>query len=612
MKAKLTKILLINIIFLAQAYAMDPPGAKRFHDDEQPDLRAFKKQKLSHEEDLEDELHHYTNFKLSPLGDLIFNNQEFIKEKYQILAALICLDCAWVRYAIEHMKSIPSERQMAELIFRVAEENGAQEAQKLMLEAAIADSPLIKRIAMSFICIAAVRNNARWAQELISAMAHSDNQKLRLGASGILLAALRHDLQWISGVMGNLIKSTSPHAQDTAALFFFRALEINLPWAEAQINFMLAANSTEIKEIAVMILYRALMGNSLWVRDKISKMLLHESDALRIMGNFILYKAVKSENHWAQEKFNSMKTARVPAKKSALFAQPELPREQIKERLDYKKLASTSIGSDIETLITVKQEPREVLRARIELKEHIALLKNNKRDDLRRAIKIIRGSNFTLNTCTHLTKELINYFKTGMAHEASTEASTYDDYKSVITWDIKIIKTEGKQKKLTQVYEEEILVDSFSSFSQNLPTYHDIDYKIDLTDEDIEITEIERISRQPISDNFYKLRKANINNNNELNSMLMNQAYNHTNGISYGYISLARAGSQGVLQKGHLLAYFATDTRVIFIDLQKMTGKDNEDDAIFEDLKENFYFADAKSGINTNTFGQYVFFAPIN
>ena len=91
----------------------------------------------------------------------------------------------------------------------------------------------------------------------------------------------------------------------------------------------------------------------------------------------------------------------------------------------------------------------------------------------------------------------------------------------------------------------------------------------------------------------------------------MQQASADPHGISYGFITLGRAGTDGVKQPGHMLAYFATEKSAIFIDLQALNGVTGVGDVIFHDLKNQFHFANATLKTDSDTFGQFVFFAPL-
>lgn len=336
-----------------------------------------------------------------------------------------------------------------------------------------------------------------------------------------------------------------------------------------------------------------------------TRFLLTQGANINVVNNFgetILHAAAFSRNHELWQFLMQLIQAPRPAPQ-IVNAPIDPPHQAMRnETLD---------ASSVPAYVHIKDESIDLAPPKAPLAAHLLLLKNRQYNEFTEALAIIRGNNNVQDNCTHLTKAVLRYFQTGIATEASTAPSTYVDYPAFVESSITQVKTEGNQKRITQIDTAGFFAGDFDNFLSALPAYVDVTYSIDLTDEEIQITSLHKEKKLPVREGKYYLRNQNINDGLALNKKLMQLANEDTQGISYGFITLGRAGSKGIELAGHMLAYFATSEHVIFIDLQLLNGALKEGNPIFSDLKEHFKFVNAQQKTDLDTFGQFIFYAPV-
>ena len=216
-------------------------------------------------------------------------------------------------------------------------------------------------------------------------------------------------------------------------------------------------------------------------------------------------------------------------------------------------------------------------------------------DEVLNVIKVLRGNNDTADNCTHVSSDLIEYFKTGIISnaESSTVPSTLEDFDVVTMSDW--IKKENGSKYLGMVKSIVCLNNTkISDIPYNkLPSELE-DGTLDL---DQEIYDV---------DNFTQFTSSTT----EINGCLKKKAEENEKGVSFGFICIGRCGKY-IDIPGHMLTYFATNENVWYVDCQLYDGiNDIDNGCIFSDLTSAYQFANSKR-ITIDVFGEYVFYIPI-
>ncbi len=211
-------------------------------------------------------------------------------------------------------------------------------------------------------------------------------------------------------------------------------------------------------------------------------------------------------------------------------------------------------------------------------------------------IKILRGNNDTDNNCTHVSSDLIEYFKTGIIpnKESSTIRSTLEDFDVVTVSDW--IKKENGTKYLGMI---KSIVCLNNTKISNI-SFNKIPLELDDGTLDLEAESIYDI------DNFTQL----TSHITEINNCLKLKAKENEKGISFGFICIGRCGKY-INTAGHMIVYFATSENIWYIDGQLYNGIDKVNNGcIFNDLSLKYEFANINK-IHIDVFGEYVFYIPI-
>jgi hypothetical protein len=216
-------------------------------------------------------------------------------------------------------------------------------------------------------------------------------------------------------------------------------------------------------------------------------------------------------------------------------------------------------------------------------------------EEVLKVIKILRGNNDVSDNCTHVSSDLIEYFKTGIIpdNESSTIPSTLEDFDVVTVSDW--IKKENGSKYIGMV---KSIVCLNNTKISNIPC-DTIPKQLD--DGILDLESIYDV------DNFTQFTSSIDNINISLNK----KAKENEKGISFGFICIGRCGKY-INMAGHMLVYFSTDKNVWYIDCQLYDGINKIDNGcIFNDLQSTFQFANSKR-ITIDVFGEYVFYIPID
>jgi hypothetical protein len=217
-------------------------------------------------------------------------------------------------------------------------------------------------------------------------------------------------------------------------------------------------------------------------------------------------------------------------------------------------------------------------------------------DEVLNVVKILRGNNDIANNCTHVSSDLVEYFKTGATptKESTTPAATIEDFDVVIMSDW--IKKEDGRKYLGIVK---------SIVRLNNAKITDIPYNrepIQLNNGTLDL-EAEYVYDL---DNYTQY-SSHVT---DINQCLKSKAKENEYGISFGFICIGRCGKY-INTAGHMIVYFATIERVWYIDCQLYDGENKIDNGcIFNDLSLKYQFANINK-IDVDTFGEYVFYIPI-
>jgi len=210
-------------------------------------------------------------------------------------------------------------------------------------------------------------------------------------------------------------------------------------------------------------------------------------------------------------------------------------------------------------------------------------------------IKILRGNNDVDNNCTHVSSDLIDYFKTGMipSAESSINPSTSEDFNvlTVSNW----IKKENGSKYLGMIKSIVCLNNTkITDIPCNI-TYKQLDDgTLDLNNDIYDV------------DNFTQ----HTSSVTEINNCLKMLSKENEQGVSFGFICIGRCGKY-IDTAGHMLVYFANYKDIYYIDCQLYNGIDKiNNGCIFSDLSLTYEFAN-KSKIHVDVFGEYVFYIPI-
>ena len=317
---------------------------------------------------------------------------------------------------------------------------------------------------------------------------------------------------------------------------------------------------------------------------------------------------------FAHEKIHSGEKPHLCASCNVSFAQ----KSDFNKHLNSQTHKNNCLEQEVEqgALEPLKQEASNAeqrLVAKALLASHLSKLKSKDFLSLRDALKVIRGPNNKMDDCTELSRKVLLYLQTGIIEGAEIEAPQ-NNYPAIVQWDIKPVKQEGRQKKVSQIFVAGFSLNNKYNISENLPSYKDIRYEIDLTyDDEIVCIVPQVLEEKPlITDNILYIKSANINSDGELERKLKKQARANKTGISFGFITLGRAGTKGVTMAGHMLNYFATESAVIYFDAQLINGITGEGDPIVHSLKDAYTFVNNSETLTPDTFGQYVFYAPLN
>ena len=203
-------------------------------------------------------------------------------------------------------------------------------------------------------------------------------------------------------------------------------------------------------------------------------------------------------------------------------------------------------------------------------------------------VKILRGNSNSNNNCTHLASDLVKYFKTGIKpiKASSTKPSTLKDFNVLINIDW--IKRENDDKYLG-ITKSVVCLDNtrIPNIPHNIEPFKDVDdvYNIEENVHDID---------------SYTQRTISVNN---INNVLRSKD------ISYGYINLGRCGEY-VENCGHMIVYFSLNNNIWYVDCQ-LDDLDDPNKCIFDNLLDVYNFAHINE-IDIDTFGEYIFYIPMN
>ena len=154
------------------------------------------------------------------------------------------------------------------------------------------------------------------------------------------------------------------------------------------------------------------------------------------------------------------------------------------------------------------------------------------------AIKILRGNNDAANNCTHISSDLMEYFKTGImpSNESSTVPSTSMDF-DVITVSDWIKKENGG--KYLGVVKSIVCLDNtkITDIPHNKVPLELIDGTLDLEAEYVHDI-----------DNYTQFTSSVT----KINECLKIQAEENESGISFGFICIGRCGKY-IDTAGHML-----------------------------------------------------------
>ena len=210
-------------------------------------------------------------------------------------------------------------------------------------------------------------------------------------------------------------------------------------------------------------------------------------------------------------------------------------------------------------------------------------------------IKILRGNNDISDNCTHVSNDLMEYFKTEVipTKESITTPSTIEDFDVVTMTDW--IKKENGSKYLGVI---KSIVHLNNTKINNIPYNREL---LQLSDGTLDLENY-------VHDlDHYTQYSSHIT---EINECLKIKAKENQLGISFGFICVARCGKY-INIAGHMLVYFANTENVWYIDCQLYNGENKVDNGcIFNNLSSKYQFANVDK-IDIDTFGEYVFYIPI-
>ena len=215
---------------------------------------------------------------------------------------------------------------------------------------------------------------------------------------------------------------------------------------------------------------------------------------------------------------------------------------------------------------------------------------------VKNVVKILRGDNNTTDNCTHLAKDMMEYFKTGIIPKSPSSINQSTSVDFDVTVETDWIKKETGTKYLGIVR---------SVVCLNNTTFSDIPCNMEIVRTpngtyDIDADPIYDIDRST-------QYSASVN---EINDILKMKAKENKEEISFGFINIGRCGKY-IDEPGHMLVYFATIMNVWYVDCQLYNGTKKKDmGCCFSDLTATYGFANRKR-ININVFGENIFFIPI-
>ena len=205
-------------------------------------------------------------------------------------------------------------------------------------------------------------------------------------------------------------------------------------------------------------------------------------------------------------------------------------------------------------------------------------------------IKILRDDNNALTNCTHLSKDLMEYFKTGIIPErASYTIPSTKDFDAIIIID----EIKKENTKYLGIVQSVVCLDNTTI--PYIPCGTDVYQTSDGT-YDLEVDPVYNVDR---------LVQKSVSVN-EINDYLKNKALENESKVSFGYVSLGRCGKY-VDNPGHILVYFSTTVNVWYVDCQLYDGLTKKDKGcIFFELHNAYKFAN-KNRLGINVFGENVF-----
>lgn len=239
---------------------------------------------------------------------------------------------------------------------------------------------------------------------------------------------------------------------------------------------------------------------------------------------------------------------------------------------------------------------------------HRALLPIDEGEVLQ-VIKILRGENDANMNCTWLADALIQYLLTGIIPTQAVVAGDpsldhFAVYLSTQKLLLPFIKQEGEPAKRRQRRVNTITgstIDRNTLFGRHAAASTTYSMHEGVMGQWTEIPVIDLDHSQQTQSHF-----------SDIDETLKKAASNHPNHVSFGTVALGRCG-EFIDDPGHLLVYFATPDKVTYMDAQAWNGKTKTGNPIFHKIQDGGYdfLSDSQQEITKDTFGSFVFFAPM-
>jgi len=214
-------------------------------------------------------------------------------------------------------------------------------------------------------------------------------------------------------------------------------------------------------------------------------------------------------------------------------------------------------------------------------------------------IAALRFRNDARDNCTHLAKDLIEFFQTGImpTQPSKTDPSSLKDFSmTVIIEPIKREKGSDYEIVTHSVVNRSDVMMPYIPCNQEYPQKDGV-YHL----EDECILNVDKYTQSPI-------------HYTDLNKTLQIYATKERDGISVGYINLGHCGNYVELPC-HMIVYYATKDVVKYMDCHLYNGLKPNDSknkkCIFSNVSDIYHFGD-KDRLGVNMFSPIVFYIPIS